>query len=328
MNPNITTMSDWVEKTRSLLTERGYRIKSVEEAERGYQNEVVRANCESAELAVKWFVERDKARNTADAPSNSFIGGWYIQTRINKFLDVPLPNIRFAEFSDDYFYVMDNIDFQYADDLWSNDMYLMRLCQEMGSVLSEIHSINESRLGGIPGKKNSTMENMRIYIQQVESTISGTPYMAYNDKLSSLDKRYEQIFNPRSTKCLVHGDPNAGNILTDENGVIVGLVDWEDAMYADPLLDLAIFQAMVCDIFGVFSPWEIETLRESVVESYSRAVNTERLNILRAFVHLWAGAKINSDAMLSPWNRVAGRSQMTRQEIHRNRFENLVNEII
>jgi tRNA A-37 threonylcarbamoyl transferase component Bud32 len=327
MNVKDVIMVDWVEKTRRVLTKRGYDVNTIAEAERGYQNKVIRADCSEKQLAVKWFIEKNNSNRSIEDPSNSFIGGWYIQTRISEFLDIPIPNIRQAEFSEQYFYIMDNIDFSYADDLWSNDMYLMRLCQEIGNILSQIHSINESRLGGIPGKKNNTMENMRIYAKNVESTITGTPYMAYKNKLDDLNKRYEQIFNPRSTKCLIHGDPDASNILTNEKGVVVGIVDWEDSMYADPLLDLAIFQAMVCDIFGVFSPWDMETLRQSVVESYSRAVNSERLEILRAIVHLWAGAKINSDAMLSPWNRVASRSQMTRQEIHRKRFENLTDDI-
>lgn len=322
-------MSDWCQITEDTLMDKGYVPRESEVTERGNQNKVVRVQCEDRNLAVKWFTETSYLRDSnIGSQSNRFVGGWYVQTRLQDLLDIPLPDILHAEFSSDRdFYIMENIDFVYADDLWSNDMYLMRVCQEIGSLLSEVHSISEASIGGIPGKKNDSMENMRRFIKRVENNVSETPYMAYKQDLSDLTNRYEQIFNPRSTKQLIHGDTAASNILTNKNGVIVGLVDWEDSMYADPLLDIAIFQSMVCDVFGVFSPWETETLRSSVVESYSRAVNSERLDILRALTHLWAGAKINSDAMLSPWNRVASRSQMTRQEIHRNRFESIIDEI-
>lgn len=322
-------MGDWCQETEDMLIDQGYSPRKSEVTERGNENKVVRVRCEDKDLAVKWFTESNHSDGSSiGTQSNRFVGGWYVQTRLQDLLDVPLADIYYAEFSENAdFYIMENIDFVYADDLWSNDMYLMRVCQEMGSVLSQIHSISESTIGGIPGKKNDTMENMRRFIKRVENNISGTPYMAYKDDLSTLTNRYEHIFNPLSTKKLIHGDTAASNILTNKDGVIVGLVDWEDSMYADPLLDIAIFQSMVCDIFGVFSPWETETLNESVVESYSGAVNSERLRILRALTHLWAGAKINSEAMLSPWNRVAGRSQMTRQEIHRSRFESIVDNI-
>lgn len=322
-------MGDWCQETEDMLIDQGYSPRKSEVTERGNENKVVRVRCEDKNLAVKWFTESNHSDGSSiGTQSNRFVGGWYVQTRLQDLLDVPLADIYHAEFSENAdFYIMENIDFVYADDLWSNDMYLMRVCQEMGSVLSQIHSISESTIGGIPGKKNDTMENMRRFIKRVENNISGTPYMAYKDDLSTLTNRYERIFNPLSTKKLIHGDTAASNILTNKDGVIVGLVDWEDSMYADPLLDIAIFQSMVCDIFGVFSPWETETLNESVVESYSGAVNSERLRILRALTHLWAGAKINSEAMLSPWNRVAGRSQMTRQEIHRSRFESIVDNI-
>lgn len=322
-------MDNWCQKTEDMLIDQGYVPNQSEITERGNQNKVVRVRCQDTDLAVKWFTEVEGFNGAnIGSQSNRFVGGWYVQTRLQDLLDIPIPTIHHAEFSEDRdFYIMENIEFVYADDLWSNDMYLMRVCQEMGSILSQVHSVSESSIGGIPGKKNDTMENMRRFIKRVENNVSNTPYMAYEQDLSSLTNRYEQIFNPRSTKKLIHGDTAASNILTNNDGVIVGLVDWEDSMYADPLLDIAIFQSMVCDIFGVFSPWETKTLRDSVVESYSGAVNAERLRILRALTHLWAGAKINSEAMLSPWNRVAGRSQMTRQEIHRNRFESIVDEM-
>lgn len=321
---NLTT------KTRDILIDRGYMPKDVQIAERGYQNRVVRAECEEEHFVVKWFTDSEETRTSSVGHrSNRFIGGWYVQTRLSDMLDIPLPEILHADFSNQegYYYVMDNVEFEYADDLWSNDMFLMTLSQEIGRILSKIHSVGESDIGGIPGKRNDTMENMRHYMKTVENMISGTPYATCKNDLRSLKKRYERIFNP-NTERLVHGDTTASNILTQESGIVVGIVDWEDSMYADPLIDIATFQAMVCDVFGVFSPWSIESLRESVVESYSRAVNHERLEILRAITHLWAGAKIDSEAMLSPWNRVASRSELTRQEIHRMRFESLSEDLL
>lgn len=322
-------MDKWRNKTLDELRKRGYSPKSVQETERGYQNKVFRADCESMDVTLKWLTGSQNSNiPSIGSPSNQFIGGWYVQTRLYEITDIPIPEVLVANFSEEHkYYIMENIDFMYADDLWSNDMYLMRICQEIGRIFSDIHSINDNSLGGIPGKKNDTMVNMRRFIKEVENSISGTAYMAYSDEVDSLKKRYERIFNPRDKKNIIHGDPSAGNILTDEEGVVIGIVDWEDAMYADPLLDIALFQAMVCDIFGIFSPWDMDSLRSSVVESYSRAVNTERLNILRSLVHIWAASTIESDSMLSPWNRVSGRSEMTRNEIHRERFENIVEDI-
>lgn len=316
-------------KTLSELRKNGFSPQSVEETERGYENKVFRANCESEVLAVKWFMDSENSNIPSIGPSsNQFIGGWYVQTRLIEMTDIPIPEVLVASFSSDTkYYVMKNIDFMYADDLWSNDMYLMRVCQEMGRIFSNLHSINDNSLGGIPGKKNDTMLNMRRFIKEVENSISETAYMAYSEEIKSLKRRYERIFNPRDTKRVIHGDPSAGNILTNEEGVVIGLVDWEDSMYADPLFDIAMFQAMVCDIFGIFSPWDLDSLRSSVVESYSQAVNSERLRILRALVHIWAASTIESESMLSPWNRVSSKSEMTRNEIHRSRFEELMNQI-
>lgn len=322
-------MEDLRKQTLSELRKNGFSPQSVEETERGYENKVYRADCESEVLAVKWFTDSKNSNIPSIGPSsNQFVGGWYVQTRLIEITDIPIPKVLVASFSTNTkYYVMENIDFMYADDLWSNDMYLMRVCQEMGRTFSKVHSINDNSLGGIPGKKNDTMLNMRRFIKEVENSISETPYMAYSQEVESLKKRYERIFNPRETKSIVHGDPSAGNILTNEEGVVIGLVDWEEAMYADPLLDIAMFQAMVCDVFGIFSPWDLDSLRSSVVESYSQAVNSERLNILRALIHIWAASTIESESMLSPWNRVSGRSEMTRNEIHRKRFEDTIEQV-
>lgn len=318
-------MTNWEKKTFSELRKNGFEPHSVEETERGRNNKVLRARCSSKDLAIKWF----NSSKTSSVPSigkdiNTFIGGWYVHQRLLEMTDVPTPKIEMANFlGNECYYVMENVDFAYSDNLWSNDMYLFRMCQEMGSIFSNIHTVTESSLGGIPGKKNDVMVNMRRYIKNVENMIKNTPYNTYRQKVKNLKKRYERIFNPKSRR-LIHGDPTASNILTDTDGVIIGLVDWEDSMYADPLLDVAIFEAMVCDVFGVFSPWDIKTLRQSIEESYIHGVNEERLNILRSLVHIKSASFIKSESMLSPWNRVASQSQVTRQELHRNRFKQII----
>lgn len=321
-------MVDWKEKTLEELRRNGYSPLSVEETERGYQNKVFRAECTSEKVALKWFRDSNEYNIPSIGPhSNQFIGGWYVQTRMYQVTNIPIPRTIKFNFSDNRkYYIMEHIDFSYTDDLWSNDMYLMRVCQEMGSIFSKIHTVDDNILGGIPGKKNDTMVNMRRFIKEVENSVSDTPYMAYSEDINALKNRYERIFNPNQ-KNMIHGNPLTSNILTDEDGVVIGLVDWEDSMYADPLLDIALFDAMVCDVFGIFSPWDRESLKSSVKESYSNAVNDERLDILRSLVHIWAASTIESEAMLSPWNRVSGRSEVTRNEIHRERFEEIVNRL-
>ena len=315
-------MDEWRKKTLSELQKHGYAPLSVSEFDGVDSNTVVQAECESADLVVKWFSDDSRpAIPNVGSPEDKFTGGWFIQNRLSNILDVNIPEVIVSKFSDEYnYYVMEEVDNRTDDELWFLDTYLLRICREIGSILSEVHGVSASALGGIPGKQTDPSINMRRFAKEVENTVSDTPYMAYSKQLDALTSRYEELYNPQST-CLVHGSLVVNNIMTDEDGVVTGLIDWDESMYADPLFDIAFFQAQVCDVFGIFSPWSIETLRETVEESYSHAINNERLEILRVLIHLNTAAKVHDGHFYAPWKKIAKKSEMTRQEIHRERFE-------
>ena len=54
----------------------------------------------------------------------------------------------------------------------------------------------------------------------------------------------------RNTATLLHGDYWPGNLLW-RDGMLVGVVDWEDAKLGDPLIDFAISRLDILTIFGI-----------------------------------------------------------------------------
>jgi hypothetical protein len=78
---------------------------------------------------------------------------------------------------------------------------------------------------------------------------------------------------------------------------------------------------------GTFSPWDREDLRGTVEEAYSNAVNTKRLNIIRAIVHLNAMAKIHNGFVLTSWSKVSQTAEKSRKKIHRDMFEDITEKL-
>ncbi len=59
------------------------------------------------------------------------------------------------------------------------------------------------------------------------------------ERRSLLAKKPQAQVPPLSARCLIHGDPVAGNILQSKNGLT--LIDWQCPAFGDPCEDLAIF---------------------------------------------------------------------------------------
>lgn len=308
---------------KNILARYGYELKSFNIISKAYDNTIIVAKCKQKDVVIKMFSNEQihNIPNIGD-PEDRFIGSWYVQSRISQNLENTVPNVIGSEFSKSRnFYIMDKI--QYNDNHnWSNNMYLIQMCQDIGSRLSDIHQISNNLIGGIPGKNSDPMINMRRYIKKVESNIKETKYRKYQNDLSELAEIYEEIYEPNN-KWIIHGDIEPSNILTDDSGLVKSVIDWDNSMYGDPLLDIAMCHTNICDIYSNRSPWDTDTVRNSVTESYQHAVNPKRLNILRSMVSLNRAAKL-----AHPHRKVNNDiNNRDLESIHIDSFNSIINTI-
>lgn len=322
-------MDGWRRRTSNQLRKHGYEPLSMNRINRGDENTVIKVELDSRDIVIKWFTsDVSPVIPQPGKPIDRFIGGWYVQNRLDEIVNIPIPSITTSEFSKDdtNYYVMDMIpDFQDSN-VWFKDTYTLTVCREIGSILSRLHSVSKASIGGIPGKTSDSMMNMRRVVKQTEKNIKNTPLESYRSRLDKLSQQYESQYQDKK-ESIVHGDLVASNIMTDSDGVITGITDWDDSMFSDPLYDIAVFESMVCDIMGTFSPWDREDLRGTVEEAYSNAVNTKRLNIIRAIVHLNAMAKIHNGFVLTSWSEVSQTAEKSRKKIHRDMFEDITEKL-
>jgi aminoglycoside phosphotransferase (APT) family kinase protein len=321
-------MEGWKKKTSRKFQKNGLEPRSMKRINRGDENTVVEVKTGNQDFIIKWFTsDMSPVIPQPGGPKDRFTGGWYVQSRLDDILEIPIPSILTAEFSkDDSYYIMEKVtDFQDSD-VWFKDTFTLTLCREIGSILSRLHSVSKSSIGGIPGKDSDATRNMRRVMKQTEKNIRDTPYRNKKDQLKNLSDKYEDMYADRKAS-IVHGDLVASNILTNSDGIVKGITDWDDSMYSDPLYDIAIFHSMACDIMGEFCPWDKSSLRETVIESYSNAVDRKRLKILRAVVHLDSAAKIHKGDVLTTWSEVSQKTKESRKNIHENTFDNLLSDL-
>jgi Ser/Thr protein kinase RdoA (MazF antagonist) len=133
------------------------------------------------------------------------------------------------------------------------------VAREVGAILRELHAITFEDFGYIETRvTNPVSSNVEYMRRRIERKIrSGPP--ALRDALERHFAEHEQAFAGCETAVLCHNDAHDANVLV-EGSRVTGLVDWENAVAADPILDLAKAHA--------FSDRSSEETLEALVEGY------------------------------------------------------------
>jgi hygromycin-B 7''-O-kinase len=131
--------------------------------------------------------------------------------------------------------------------------------RQLGGLLRELHTITLDSFGYIETRVTSPVSsNLEYMRRRMERKVkSGPP--ALRDQLGRYFAEGEHAFEGCRTAVLCHNDAHDANVLVEE-GQITGLVDWENAVAADPILDLAKAYA--------FSDGRSEETLEALVEGY------------------------------------------------------------
>lgn len=112
-----------------------------------------------------------------------------------------------------------------------------RLCEDMVDLLAAIHSVDPESVGlGDFGRPEGFLERqVRRWTKQLDASRSRD--------IPSLDALAADLAAhiPQSGDVsIVHGDYRLDNLLVDESGAIVAVVDWEMATLGDPLADVGL----------------------------------------------------------------------------------------
>jgi aminoglycoside phosphotransferase (APT) family kinase protein len=131
--------------------------------------------------------------------------------------------------------------------------------RQAGRLLRELHTIEFERFGyietGVTVPADTNLEYMR---RRIAGKIAQGP-PALRESLARHFAQREQAFAGCEQAVLCHNDAHDANLLV-EDGRITGLVDWENAVAADPILDLAKAHA--------FSDGASEATLAALVEGY------------------------------------------------------------
>jgi len=109
---------------------------------------------------------------------------------------------------------------------------------QVGAILRELHTITFESFGYIETRvTNPVSANLEYMRRRVERKVRSGP-AALRDALEGHFAEHEQAFAGCETAVLCHNDAHDANVLV-EGSRVTGLVDWENAVAADPILDLA-----------------------------------------------------------------------------------------
>jgi len=110
--------------------------------------------------------------------------------------------------------------------------------RQLGALLRELHAITFDSFGYIETRVTSPVPtNLEFMRRRIDRKVrSGPPDL--RDSLERYFVQREAAFEGCETAALCHNDAHDANVLV-ENGHISGLLDWENAVAADPILDLA-----------------------------------------------------------------------------------------
>ena len=112
-----------------------------------------------------------------------------------------------------------------------------RFAREVGSFLQVLHSVplEEARAIGVPEHDLGG----ELYPRLIETAL---PLLGPRSR-AWLEARFEGFLRAGGSRAaprvLVHGDISHQHLLTDTSGALLGVIDFADAMIADPALDFA-----------------------------------------------------------------------------------------
>ena len=114
---------------------------------------------------------------------------------------------------------------------------LAGLASEVGRALTALHAVpvEEARAHSVPELDLGE----ELYRPMVEACL---PHLGSRGR-AWLERRFAAFIegggSSAAARVLVHGDLGCGHLLADEAGHLAGIIDWGDALIADPAYDLA-----------------------------------------------------------------------------------------
>ena len=114
---------------------------------------------------------------------------------------------------------------------------LAGLAREVGAALTALHTVpvEEARSRGVPDIDLGE----ELYRPMVEACL---PHLGPRGR-AWLEQRFAAFIegggSSEAARMPVHGDLGCGHLLADEAGHLAGIIDWGDALIADPAYDLA-----------------------------------------------------------------------------------------
>lgn len=127
------------------------------------------------------------------------------------------------------------------------------LAREVGAALTALHAIpvETARAVGVP----EVDLGEELYRPMVEACL---PHLGPRGR-AWLEERFAAFIegggSAGAPRVLVHGDLGCGHLLASEAGRLAGIIDWGDALIADPAYDLA---ALLANCPRGFAEWVID----------------------------------------------------------------------
>lgn len=126
---------------------------------------------------------------------------------------------------------------------------LDKLFFKLGRSIREVHKIKNSwfgypeKSGHDPGEKNWYNAFFKMWSGLLEN-IRETNLYSDNDVewLKTLLAEKKIYFNHNPEPSLLHMDIWAQNILTDQNGELTGIVDWDRSLWGDPEIEFSVLE--------------------------------------------------------------------------------------
>ncbi|HEY3609253.1 MAG TPA: phosphotransferase [Pseudonocardiaceae bacterium] len=138
----------------------------------------------------------------------------------------------------------------------------------LAGVLRELHGFPVDAARGALGQDGSVTQWLAYY-QRLWTDIAREVLPVLDTALGSLLERAYRRFLDGDwdfTPVLVHRDLAPEHILVDDDGRVVGLIDFEDATVGDPAIDFA-------GLLGILGPARVETL----IADYGLPISRDRL---------------------------------------------------